>query len=111
MDQGQMMENLKKQNRYMKITMYCMVGVLAITILSFILIVPQLVFSMGEISKMSDSITTTSDSINVFIEEHSQMISETVEQFNEIDYDSLNQAIQNLRDTVEPFADFMNRFK
>lgn len=34
-----------------------------------------------------------------------------VQKLNEIDVDALNEAIQNLNDSVEPFANFFNRYR
>lgn len=111
MDNEQILDNTKKQKRYMQVTMFCMIGILAIVLLAFILLVPQLLGIMDEVSQMSSSITQTSDSVNLFLKEHSQMLSETVEKVNQIDYESLNEAITDLHDAVEPFAKFINSFK
>ena len=60
---------------------------------------------------MSESITATSTNLNTFITDNSQMLTDAVTNMNSIDYDKLNQAITDLQTAVEPFANFMSRFK
>ena len=67
--------------------------------------------AVTQISAMSESITATSTNLNTFITDNSQMLTDAVTNMNSIDYDKLNQAITDLQTAVEPFANFMSRFK
>ena len=45
------------------------------------------------------------------IVQSSEALAQAMEKIDRMDIDSLNQAIQNLKDVVEPMADFFGRFK
>ena len=78
-----------------------------------------LVTSVNDFSKQADeTFVSVSEAVSVLdeldMESLNGAISQlktTVEQFSQIDITTLNTAIQNLNDTVEPFANFFARFK
>lgn len=57
--------------------------------------------NIGEMVKNIDHLATTSDSA----------IQNATEKLNSVDIDSLNKAIKELSDVVEPFANFFNNFR
>lgn len=67
--------------------------------------------ALEEISGMSSQITGVSTQLNEFISKNAQTLSDAATDISEIDFEGLNQAIQDLQDAVGPFADLMNGFK
>lgn len=78
-----------------------------------------LVTTVNDFSKQADdTFVSVSDAVSVLneldMESLNGAISQlktTVEQFSQLDIATLNTAIQNLNDTVEPFANFFAKFK
>lgn len=67
--------------------------------------------ALTEVSEMSTEITGVSTQLNDFITENAQTLSDAATQISEIDFEGLNQAIQDLQDAVGPFANLMNGFR
>lgn len=128
----QILEEDKKEVKYAKRAAFFMMGLFLIFLVAAIVIVPKVidtlsnvnaaVISAGEtlesadealenINKMSDSITGTSEQMNSMLTENAESLTDAVEKMNNIDFEGLNSAIQDLQDAVGPFASFMNRFK
>ena len=121
----ELLEDSKKRTTCARIAAFAATGVFIAVVVVCLLVVPrmfqlmneadELVISaetaLTEISAMTTNITETSTSMNTFITENSQTISDAISGINEIDIATLNEAIQDLKDAVEPFANLMNRFK
>lgn len=58
-----------------------------------------------------DQIDEMVHNLNVTITDNSKNLTEAVEKMNNIDFQTLNQAINDFSDTVEPLAKFFNQFK
>ena len=67
--------------------------------------------ALSEVSKMSGEITGVSTQLSEFITENAQTLSDAATDISEIDFEGLNQAIQDLQDAVGPFANLMNSFR
>ena len=67
--------------------------------------------ALSEVSEMSSEITGVSTQLSEFITENAQTLSDAATDISEIDFEGLNQAIQDLQDAVGPFANLMNGFK
>ncbi len=51
------------------------------------------------------------DNSNTMVENNTDAITETVQKLNNVDFETLNKAIKNLSDVVEPLAKFFNVFQ
>ena len=51
------------------------------------------------------------DNSNSMVEDNTDAITETVQELNQVDFETLNQAINDLSDVVEPLANFFNKFQ
>lgn len=129
MEEKNVMEELladsKKRTTYARIAAFVATGIFIAVVAVCLLVVPKMFQLMNEadelvtsaetalteISAMTTNITETSTGMNTFITENSQTISDAISGINEIDIETLNEAIQDLKDAVEPFANLMNRFK
>lgn len=67
--------------------------------------------ALEEVSEMSEEITGVSTQLSDFITENAQTLSDAATDISEIDFEGLNQAIQDLQDAVGPFANLMNGFR
>ncbi len=121
----QLLADSKRRTAYARITAFAAVGVFVVVVAVCILTVPRMFWLMDqtdamvtsaetaikEISEMTANITETSTSLNDFLTDNSQTISDAISGINGVDIATLNEAIRNLKDAVEPFANLMNRFK
>ena len=57
-----------------------------------------------------ESAQALSSSASQMIEDNTKNVSEALENFNSIDFEKLNQAIQDLSDVVKPLAQFFSAF-
>ena len=67
--------------------------------------------SLGEIDTMAKEITTTTTALNELVSDNGKSITEAVTSMSKIDYEGLNTAITDLKDSVGPLAGFMSKFK
>ncbi len=136
MDEKNLMEQLlaesKKRTMWSRITAIATTGILIVVFVAAVSVMPNVFkmldeidaladsakllvesaeVSLEEISGMTQSLTDTSTNLNAFITDNSQTVSEAISGIDDIDVDVLNEAIQNLHDAVEPFANLMNRFR
>ena len=136
MEEKTMLEQLlaesKKRTLYSKIAAFTMACIFVVLIVVTVMVVPGVFrlmnevdmlvdsaealvetaeISLGEISRMTVSLTETSTELGEFISGNSQTVSEAISGIQNIDVDTLNEAIKDLHDAVAPFASLMNRFK
>lgn len=121
----QLLADSKKRTAYARITAFAAIGVFVAVIAVCVLVVPRIFrlidgtdamltsaeTAITEISEMTANITETSTGLNDFLTDNSQTISDAISGINQVDITTLNEAIQDLKDAVEPFANLMNRFK
>lgn len=67
--------------------------------------------AISNISAMSDEVTQVSKSLNGFVTDNAQTLTDAATDISNIDFEGLNGAIRDLQDAVGPFAKMMNRFK
>ncbi|MBO5620793.1 MAG: hypothetical protein J6N21_14595 [Butyrivibrio sp.] len=115
----------KKQLFYHRISAVCFAGFLLLSIVTVGILVPKITTtleninsvtqkvetSLGNIDDMATGITDATANLNKLVNDNATELTDAVEKLSQIDYEGLNQAIQDLEDTVGPFASFMNRFK
>lgn len=67
--------------------------------------------AIESITEMSATITDMGDNMDAFITENSESIADVMKKVDSVDFESLNKAIKDLGDVVEPFANFFGKFK
>lgn len=126
------LEENKRRTFYSKITAVSTTGIFAVVVICILVLLPRvngLINNAEEavtaakitlaqtenaaagLAQMSQDVMQTSEDMSTFVAENSTAISDAVTNISSIDYENLNKAIQDLKDTVEPLANFMNRFK
>ncbi len=66
--------------------------------------------AIESITEMSASITEMGDNMDTFITENAESVSQVMKQMEEVDFESLNKAIKDLGDVIEPLAKFFKLF-
>lgn len=123
---------LKKQLFYSRVTAFSALGFLVAVVIALVIVVPKAVITLTEInqavelaettlsnadtaladiSEISTNVTTVSIEMENFLLDNSETVTSAMEDISSIDFEGLNNAIQDLEDVVEPFANMMNRFK
>lgn len=67
--------------------------------------------AIESITTMSESITDMGDNMDTFITDNAKSVEEVMKKMEAVDFESLNKAIKDLGDVVEPFAKFFGKFK
>lgn len=128
----QILESTEKETKYAKRAARFTMGIFLVLLVAMLILIPKVTSTLTEVNKavvnansivakadtaidnideMSTSITKTSKSMDSMIEDNSDSLTASVQKLSNIDFDGLNQAIQDLQDAVGPFAKFMNTFK
>lgn len=128
----ELLEKTKKQLLYTRVLAAAAVGMFLIMLLAAVVVVPKASAALSQISdvmvrvqglaenadsavtgiqKMSGEVTAVSQSLNEFVTDNAQTLTEAAKDISQIDFEGLNQAIQDLQDAVSPLAKMMNRFK
>ena len=78
----------------------------------------ELETTMKDVDKIAEQAETSLSGIDSLVENTNKMVqdntknvSEAFSNFNKVDFDSLNQAIKDLQDVVQPLAEFANMFR
>lgn len=127
-----LLEKTQKQLFYTKILAGAAGGMFLILLIAALLVVPKVVSALTQaeavmadaqglletadtaisnISAMSDEVTQVSKSLNGFVTDNAQTLTDAATDISNIDFEGLNGAIRDLQDAVGPFAKMMNRFK
>lgn len=128
----ELLEKTKKQLLYTRVLAAAAVGMLLVMLLAAVVIVPKAAAALSQVSdamirvqklaetadtavadiqKMSGEVTSVSQGLNEFVADNAQTLTEAAEDISQIDFEGLNNAIQDLQDAVSPLAKMMNRFK
>lgn len=126
---GELLEKTKKQLLYTRVLAAAAVGMLLVMLLAAAVVVPKAAVALSQVSdvmirvqklaetavtdiqKMSGEVTSVSQGLNEFVADNAQTLTEAAEDISQIDFEGLNNAIQDLQDAVSPLAKMMNRFK
>ena len=124
-------ENSCKQILYKKIELVCVILCAVALLITAIRIVPRTVKlvdtlqmsadrldatidkadkAMEDVSSMAGTVDEIGEEIGTIVGENGDSLTETMKQLSEIDFEGLNQGIQDLQDAVGPLANFMKRF-
>ena len=115
---------LKKQLIMMKALMFAMAGIFLILLVSVGVLVPKLTTTLDnanvaleQISYMAEQIVTTAeqvddvfDSVETLVGESSEGVTQALENMNSIDFNKLNQSIDDFNKVISPLSGFFGRF-
>ena len=115
----------KKQVTWQRLSSLCILGALICIVVVLFILVPRVLETLDHINSvatkvetslenvdvMVDEMTVASQNLNKLVGDNSQALTDAVEKMAGVDYDGLNQAIQDLQDAIGPMATFFNRFR
>lgn len=115
----------RKQLILARIRTYVSVAILVIILLVSVILVPKVITTMntveetaGNLNRVATGIQTSLEGVDKLIESTNKMVEtntkdmeDALNNFNSIDFDSLNGAIEDLASVVEPLARFTSSFR
>ncbi len=127
------MRDMEKQTlKWQRVSAYGSIGIFVVIAVSMIILVPR-VFNaisvatatlehidtvvteadktLDDVNAMVAEMTIASTNINKIVDENGQSITDAVGKMSSIDFEGLNDAINDLKNTVGPMASFFGRFK
>lgn len=116
---------LKKQLNMMKALMFAMAGIFLVLLISVSVLVPKLVVTLDnanvaleQISYMAEQIVFTAEQVDevlgsakILVEESGEGITQALENMNSIDFEKLNQSIDDFNKVISPLSSFFGRFR
>ena len=120
-----LLKESKKRTFLTRIMACCMIIITVAMLVTVSVLVPKAIESMKhlndaavtfdnavtEMHELTVELKDTNMLLQNFVNDNAKTLSEIITKINKIDFEALNEAIDGLRDTVEPFANFMNFFK
>ena len=126
-----LLKKQKKQLFYSRITGVAMAVLVAVVIMTLVVIVPKTIttlehvntvisqvegmlgdvqVSIDNIDNMTAEIAKAAEGINVLVDDNAEVLNEAMTKINDIDFDSLNDAIRDLSSVVQPLARLTKMF-
>ena len=115
----------KKQLMWQRVSAACLFGIFAALFITVSIIIPRATTTLSnidqvagemyetidEIDTMVAEMTTASTNLNKLVDDNSQALTDAINNIAGIDFEGLNKAIKDLKDTVGPMASFFGRFR
>lgn len=107
----QILEENRKRTLYARISMFASMAVLGMLVLCLVIELPKINVLITKVETTLEDVQTTLDSAQSALTQVETSAKELEGMIDSIDYEGLNEAIGDLQDAVEPFANLVNRFK
>ena len=115
----------KKQVKWQRLSALCILGALIVVIVVLFVLIPRVLITLDHINSvaakvesslegvdtMVSEMTDASKNLNNLVGENSKALTDAIDKMANVDYEGLNQAIQDLQDAVGPMANFFNKFR
>lgn len=122
--ESELIQLTKKQLFYQKMAALSTCGIFVVILIAALIVVPMAVKTINKVNTLADSagqtitkidtmstsITEASDNINTLVDGNAETLTKATKSLSEIDFEGLNQAISDLKDTVGPMAKFFSKF-
>ena len=120
---NQLLNESKKNALYQKLTMIILAAILGVISVTAIVVVPKTLSAlaqvettlndaqkiMGEVGTSLEQLSGAVEDINVMTKSITRTSESTYDKLDAIDFNKLDEAIENLRDAIEPLANFSRR--
>ncbi|MGN1332978.1 MAG: hypothetical protein ACI4V0_09455 [Lachnospiraceae bacterium] len=117
-ESSQERNQLRKQINMMRVLMFAMAGVVCILIVTLAALVPQISTTLDTANRALEDISYTASRVNevfasveTLVEDSSTGVTEAIEKLNSINFEGLNQSIEDLGKVVSPLSEFFSRFR
>ena len=121
----ELVKSQRKDALGQRITAIATLGMFAALVIALVIIVPKVVATIDQVQttitetenlvKQAEETMSGIDSmvanVDSLVVENTESVNKAMEDLNNIDFETLNQGIQDLSDVVEPLANFFNKFK
>ncbi len=108
---------LKKQLNMMRVLMVSMAAIVCILVVTLMILVPQITATLdnanralGELSTTAAKVNEVFTSVQLLVEDSSAGVTQAIEKLNSINFEGLNQSIEDLGKVVSPLSEFFSRF-
>ena len=108
---------LKKQLNMMKALMFAMAGIFLTLLIAVAVLVPKLALTLDNANVALEQISFTADqmddvliSVEALVEDSSEGVTQALENMNSIDFNKLNQSIDDFNKVISPLSSFFGRF-
>ena len=115
----------QKQVVWQRLSSLCILGALICIVVVLFIVVPRVLETLDHINSVATKVETSLENVDVMVNEmtdasknlnqlvgeNSTSLTDAIDKMAAVDYDGLNQAIQDLQDAVGPMASFFNRFR
>ncbi len=115
----------KKHLFWQRVSAFAVTAMLITVLVAALLLIPEIIKTLNTVNRVAEEVetsiegvdamvaemTATSANLNKVVDENAKVLNDTVTDISNIDFEGLNQAIQDLQDAVGPMASFFNKFK
>lgn len=108
---------LKKQLNMMKVLMFAIAGIFLILLVTVSVLVPKITTTLNNANMALEQIVYTAEqvdevfgSVQTLVEDSSEGVTQALDNMNSIDFEGLNQSIDDLGKVVAPLSSFFSRF-
>ena len=101
----------KKEVRHARLGTVISCLLIAALLLTVLIALPRAVTVLDHMEQSLQEIDTFVESADRVVSDNSGAVTEALGKLNDVDFDTLNEAIQDLSDAVKPLANFARMFK
>lgn len=108
---------LRKQLNMMRILMVSMASIVCILVVTLMILVPQITTTLDTANRALEELSTTAARVNevftsveALVDNSSTGVTQAIEKLNSINFQDLNQSIEDLGKVVSPLSEFFSRF-
>jgi hypothetical protein len=112
----QLLAYQKKEARHARVTAWVSFLLALVILAALVLAVPKAVklvkgveTTLAKVDVMTDAAEELVANANTMVLKNTDAVTETIRKLNELDFDSLNNAIRNLDDAVRPLAELARK--
>lgn len=114
----QLLEESKKEVRFSRILAFTFLGILAVLIVTVAMLLPRAISTLEKVDAMVDDAQTimvratrSLDEVSSMTESITKTSDVAFESLGKVNFEELNMAITDLRDAIEPMANFARLFQ
>lgn len=111
-------KELRKQLKIMRILLFAAAAITCVLILTLAVLAPRITATLDTANRALEDISYTAGRVNevfasveTLVEDSSTGVTEAIEKLNSINFDGLNQSIEDLGKVVSPLSEFFSRFR
>ena len=111
---SELIDNQKRLVRQAKLTTVVNILIGLVLVAALVLVIPRVrrvETSLAEIDQLVADAGELIENTNTMVTDNTDAVAETVQKLNDVDFDTLNDAIENLNTAIEPLAGLAGLFQ